>query len=152
MVVTLMECCFVLQNVDELVLWHSGCCCCFCLLWLCLVFPWWWGLVHQRCVCRGEEHRWEAAQRVSLSLTAPLQQATPISTEERSRYTVAPPTQTLWSTHPDAVSPRQNTTTCFSHKIFFFSWYIFCCCILWLNLLYFLLLNCFKPTWTQREP
>uniref|UniRef100_A0A674MRZ4 MCF.2 cell line derived transforming sequence n=1 Tax=Takifugu rubripes TaxID=31033 RepID=A0A674MRZ4_TAKRU len=59
---------------------------------------------HQRCACRGGHHRWEAAQRVSLSLTAPQQQATPTGTERRSPQTLAPPTLTLWCIHLDVVS------------------------------------------------
>lgn len=61
-------------------------------------------LVLQRCVCRGAERRWEAAQRVSLFLTAHRRQATPTGTEGRSQYTVAPPTPTPWFTRLDAVS------------------------------------------------
>lgn len=78
----------------------------------CVLFSWWCGLVHQRFVFRGAARRWEAAQRVFLFLTAPRQQATPIGSGGRSRCTPAPPTQTLWFTHLDAVSrwfKKENT-------------------------------------------
>lgn len=83
------------------------------------------GLVHQRCVCRGAERRWEAAQRVSLFLTAPRQQATPTGTGGRSRHTVAPPTQTRWFTHLDAVSDYNKVEDANTNSrvryVFFFS-------------------------------
>lgn len=81
----------------------------------CVLFPWRCGLVHQRCVCRGAEHRWEAAQRVSLFLTAPLQQATPTGAEGSSHHIQAPPIPTPWFTHLDAVSCwfRKNNTWLF---------------------------------------
>lgn len=60
-------------------------------------------------MCRGAEHRWEAAQRVSLSLTAPWQQATPTGAERRSQYTLAPPTPTQLFTPLGAVSDSTFT-------------------------------------------
>lgn len=68
------------------------------------LFPWWCVLAHQRCACHGGHHRWEAAQRVSLSLTALQQQATPTGTERRSPQTRAMPTLILWCIHLDVVS------------------------------------------------
>jgi len=100
----------------ELVLWHGECCCCLFVLFVVLVslFLWWCGLVHQRCVCRGAARRWEAAQRVSLFLTAPRQQATPTGSEGRSRLIVAPPTRTLWFIHLDAVSCWESSQQSFN--------------------------------------
>lgn len=104
--VTWVECCVHLQTVFEVTArfvtpWMSLL---FCLLCSLVLFPLWCGLVHQRCVCRGAACRWEAAQCVSLFLTAPLQQATPTFPEGRSRYTLAPPILILWFIHLDAVS------------------------------------------------
>lgn len=60
-------------------------------------------------MCRGAERRWEAAQRVSLFLTAPRQQATPTGAERRSRCTLAPPTPTQLFTPRGAVSDSTRT-------------------------------------------
>lgn len=131
---------------------------CFAAL---VVFPWWCVLVHQRCACLGVQHRWEAAQRVSLSLTAPRLQATPTGTERRSPYTLAPPTPTRSCIHLDVVSFWiQSLHNYNTHFNYFFKIYIFdtisqyrlfrlkmqCCSVWWPQQPFCLQLGPFLPT------